>query len=206
MLIPFYVRGRVLEVGCGNGAMLRLLRSLGWNDLYGIEVDVEAADSARATGATILTARIEDGLREFPDEHFSVVVASMVMEHVDRPYEVIGEIARKIEPNGQLLLSTIDRDSLDAKIFGEFWTGFDFPRHMTYFRRSDISALLERDFDRLEWFHQDVPNDWISSASWRSDPLDRAILSASPLVRLASTAIALAGRATRVSIRARRKA
>lgn len=205
LLIPSYVAGgRLLDVGCGDGAMLRLLRELGWQDLHGIEPGPEAARVARSTGASVLSAGIEDAIDGFPDAHFDAIVASMVMEHLEQPYAVVAQLARKLRPGGELLLSTVDRGSVDARFYGAYWAGFDFPRHMTYFRRRDIEALVAPYFSDVEWFHQVAPIDWVRSASWRASPVDRLLLRARLLLLPLSTICALAGRATRVSLRGRR--
>ncbi|MDP9320011.1 MAG: class I SAM-dependent methyltransferase [Chloroflexota bacterium] len=205
-LIPAYVPGgRVMDIGCGSGGMLRLLQALGWTDLHGIEPDPAAAAIARSTGADVRQGAVEDVLPVYPDGHFDAIVASMVIEHVADPYAVMREIARTLRPGGELLLSTVTRDSMDAAFFGEYWAGFDFPRHMTFFRNEDIAALFAERFDRIQRFPQLGPIDWVRSASWRSRPIDRLITRLGRRVMLGpAIAAALAGRSTRVSLRARR--
>ncbi len=194
-----------MDIGCGSGGMLRLLQALGWTDLHGIEPDPAAAAIARSTGADVRQGAVEDVLPVYPDGHFDAIVASMVIEHVADPYAVMREIARTLRPGGELLLSTVTRDSMDAAFFGEYWAGFDFPRHMTFFRNEDIAALFAERFDRIQRFPQLGPIDWVRSASWRSRPIDRLITRLGRRVMLGpAIAAALAGRSTRVSLRARR--
>jgi SAM-dependent methyltransferase len=207
LLIPAYVRGgRLLDVGCGNGTMLGLLKQLGWDDLHGIEPDPDAAAVARGTGADVTVGAVEDVLPEYADASFDVILTSMVVEHLADPYAVLREIARKLKPGGQLLLSTVTRDSPDAAFFGPYWSGFDFPRHMIYFRDVDIGALFAPDFDRVERFAQAAPVDWIRSAEARGRPIDRILMRLGRrALLLPSIASALLGSATRVSFRARRR-
>lgn len=205
-LIPEYrPSGRVLDVGCGHGEMLRVLRVLGWRDLHGIETDAEAAARARDTGADVRDGPVEDVLPQYPDHHFDAVIASMVVEHLAEPYPVVRLISRKLKPGGELLLSTISRDSVDAAFFGRYWAGFDFPRHMVYFRREDIEVLLAEELEEPEWFPQVAPIDWVRSAMWRGSWADRILASAGARAWIVPCAVfALLGRSGRISLRARR--
>lgn len=205
-LIPAYVEGgAVLDIGCGGGTMLRTLGSLGWSDLHGIEPDPEAAARASVGGAKVRSGAVEDVLDQYPDASFDAIIASMVVEHLSDPFGVIREVARKLRPGGELLLSTIRRGSLDQIAFGKYWAGFDFPRHMVYFRNEDILAMLSKDFERPEVFAQAAPIDWVRSASWRRGAVDGLAVRAGRRGWLIpSVALAVVGRSTRVSLRCRR--
>lgn len=207
-LIPAYIaNGRVLDIGCGSGGMLSQLRLLGWKDLHGIEPDPEAAELARSTGADVQCGTVEDVLPRYPDGHFDAIIASMVVEHVADPFAVVRSVARKLKPGGEFLVSTVTRDSAQAAFFGRYWAGFDFPRHMVYFRNADIVAMLADDFESVEWFNQIAPIDWIRSSTWRGRPMDLVMARMGRWGWLTpSVVVAVAGRSTRISIRSRRKA
>ena len=206
-LVPAYVAGgRVLDIGCGNGALLAFLRTLGWTRLDGIEPDPDAALIARRTGANVRAGAVEDLIPSYPDASFDAVIASMLIEHVSQPYAVMREIARVLRPGGEMLLSTVTRDAVDARVFGPYWAGFDFPRHMTYFRNEDIGALFATDFERLERFAQAAPIDWARSLSWRGRPIDRALAKLGRRGWIVPAVVAaLADASSRVSFRARRR-
>ena len=115
-------------------------------------------------------------------------------------------VAAKLKPGGQFLFSTISRDSLDARIFGAHWAGFDFPRHMVHFRIQDIRDMLAGAFENVECFHQNAPVDFVRSATWRNRPIDRVLgaLAKSPLGKPLGGVLARLGMTTRVSFRCRR--
>ena len=53
MLFPAWRgRGRLLDVGCGNGSYLSLMRTLGW-DVAGVDVDPQAVAVCRARGLSV---------------------------------------------------------------------------------------------------------------------------------------------------------
>lgn len=90
--------GRLLDVGCGTGALVREARSAG-HDAIGVEPDPEMASLAsRALGRDVAVA----GLPDLPhaDDGFDAVVASFVLNHVDDPRAGARELARVAAPGG----------------------------------------------------------------------------------------------------------
>jgi 2-polyprenyl-3-methyl-5-hydroxy-6-metoxy-1,4-benzoquinol methylase len=160
--------GRLLELGCASGAKLASLRDAGWEHLYGIELSREAAAKAQSLGFDVRCGLVEEALEEFPDDHFDVVLSSMVVEHLLNPFSVFKQIARKMKPGGQFLFSTIVRDSIDAALYGKYWAGFDFPRHMVFFTLYDLREATAESFKELQWVHQVAPIDYVRSSSWRT--------------------------------------
>lgn len=211
-LLPRFVpEGRLLEVGCGSGARLRTLRQYGWQRVEGIELVPAAAAEARAHGDVVHCGPLEQILESYDDATFDVIVSSMVMEHLTDPFGVVRRIAAKLKPGGQFLFSTICRDGLDAKLYGRYWSGLDLPRHMVHFRRADLNAMLEGSFERIEYFHQVAPIDFVRAAAWRkaNGPrrlLDRFVLGAGESKLAVTIVLALAwlGLTSRVSCRCQR--
>jgi 2-polyprenyl-3-methyl-5-hydroxy-6-metoxy-1,4-benzoquinol methylase len=208
----FVAGGRLLEIGCANGSRLAELRKLGWSDLRGVELVEQAAELARNQGFAVTTGRIEDHLAALPDASLDVVVCSMVLEHLSNPFEIVALAAGKLKPGGQFLFSTIVSDSLDARIYGRYFAGFDFPRHLVHFSKGDLLKLVEPYFHRLECFHQNAPIDYVRSSSWRLEHgdgafFDRAVLrfGNSRAASLLGLLLALTGLTCRVSFRCRKR-
>jgi SAM-dependent methyltransferase len=213
-LIPQYVpEGKLLEIGCAAGNQLLFFRQIGWEHLYGVELVADVAEIARARGFSVESGPIETVLDNYPDEHFDVVFSTMTLEHMYDPFQVVRNIARKLKPGGQFLFSTIVRGSLDEKRYGKYWLHYDFPRHMVYFRKTDLYEMLEDRFEQIECFHQGAPQDFIWGATWRyerdgkSDFIDQIILRLDRCHRaqLINMYLAWLGLTSRVSFRCRRK-
>jgi SAM-dependent methyltransferase len=172
-LVPRFVPGgQLLEIGCGNGESLKRLRDLGWENLQGIELSEAAARIASRAGFTVKTATIESALETYPDSSFDAIVAEMVLEHLIEPFRVVRQVARKLKPGGEFLLSTVIRDSLDGRIFGPYGVCYDFPRHMVFFRKRDINDMLQSDFDQIRSWHQSTPIDFQRPARLRAARFD----------------------------------
>ncbi len=131
--------GRVLDVGCGNGARLARLRRLGW-EVIGQEVDASAAEVARrAHGITVHVGPLES--LELPAGGFDAVTMNHVIEHVRQPVALLAETWRLVAPGGRLVCVTPNVTSLGARVFGRHWYGLDPPRHLHLFSRRTLGTL-----------------------------------------------------------------
>jgi SAM-dependent methyltransferase len=155
---------------------------------------------------------VEDTIERFADRSLDVVISSMVLEHLRDPFAAVRSLAVKLKPKGQFLFSTIVRDSTDAKLYGRYWAGFDFPRHMVFFTRTDIIRMLEPWFDSIILLHQVAPIDFVRGSMWRRDHgegtlVDSVVLTTGDSLpfRLLNLLFAYVGRTTRVSVSCRRK-
>lgn len=91
-LIP---RGsRVLDLGCGPGDLLaELIERRGCRG-QGVEVSTEAFHACVARGIPVVQADLDDGLPDFDDGAFDVVVLSQTLQATRRPVPVLREMMR----------------------------------------------------------------------------------------------------------------
>jgi methionine biosynthesis protein MetW len=85
---------RVLDLGCGDGALLEeLIRR---RDCFGqgVEKSPEAFHACVARGIPVVAADIDRGLPDFTDASFDVVVLSLTLQTVHRPALVLREMMR----------------------------------------------------------------------------------------------------------------
>jgi SAM-dependent methyltransferase len=201
----FRAGGALLEIGCGAGDRLVMLRDRGWTRLTGIDVVAAAAETARSRGLEVLHGNAHDQLVQIPDASLDVVIASMVLEHLPSPFAVVDLLARKLKPGGEFLFSTVARDSLDATLYGAYWAGYDFPRHLVFFTRADIRRMVADQFVGLEEFSQNAPIDFVRASTWRAPEGrldDRLVVAAPPrALRVLGGCVAWLGRSTRASFR-----
>jgi len=105
-ILRYVGRGkRVLDVGCATGYLAERFVEND-NDVYGNEVDSEAAMEARKHCKDVLVADIET-LKElpYPEKFFDTVICADVLEHLKRPDQVLHMLKRYLKPEGLLIVS-----------------------------------------------------------------------------------------------------
>ena len=85
---------RVLDLGCGDGEFLELLRRERDAEVTGIEIDAGNITAAIARGLNIIEQDLDGGLANFPDQSFDVVVMAHALQAVHFPDRVLEEMLR----------------------------------------------------------------------------------------------------------------
>jgi methionine biosynthesis protein MetW len=85
---------RVLDIGCGDGALLAHLTAEKGADARGIEIDMAAATHAVAAGLAVIQGDADNDLAFYPDGAFDYVVLSRTLQAVERPREVLRQMLR----------------------------------------------------------------------------------------------------------------
>lgn len=142
--------GRLLDVGCGNGARLAQFRALGW-DVYGQDVDPAATAYAREMfGLDVRLGRLED--TAFEHGFFDCVTLNHVIEHVHDPVGMLRECRGLLKPGGLLVVVTPNANSFASKYFGRFWRGLEPPRHIHLFSPGTLGAVaVKAGFEVRDW-------------------------------------------------------
>lgn len=207
LLIPKFIEnGKLLELGCASGQRLQIYKKIGWKNLFGVELSETAAQSAREKGFNVACDKIENALNIFPNEHFDVIVTAMVLEHLVNPFETMSLLNKKLKPGGQLLFSTITRDSYDFGYYGNYWGGFDFPRHLVYFSKKEIVEMLGNSFEKPTLYYHFAPQDFLRSSTWKLQHgkekklFDKFIVKNSLFRSIVNMYFVIKKKATRVSV------
>ena len=85
---------KILDLGCGDGSLLALLRKE--KNVYGsgIEISQEKILDCVSSGVPVVQGNLNNGLKEFPDKSFDYVVLSQTLQAVERPDQLLEEMMR----------------------------------------------------------------------------------------------------------------
>ncbi|WP_043833361.1 methionine biosynthesis protein MetW [Muricoccus aerilatus] len=85
---------KVLDIGCGDGALIEYLTREKGADARGIEIDMAEATRAVAAGLAVIHGDADADLAQYPDGAFDYVVLSRTLQAVERPREVLRQMLR----------------------------------------------------------------------------------------------------------------
>jgi SAM-dependent methyltransferase len=136
-------KGRLLDIGCGNGNFLAGLKSYSGWELFGIEPN----QNTITLDQELLSLNIKNSTLEeagFQSNFFDVITLWDVFEHLRDPSSSLHEIHRILKPNGILIMRIPNGNSWEAKIFNSYWAGLDPPRHLYVFTPKLIKLILHK--------------------------------------------------------------
>ncbi len=139
---------RVLEVGCSAGHVTEQLVSRG-NRVVGVEVDVEAAESARQVADRVWVHDLDSSpLSAVETETFDVIALGDVLEHFRDPAATLRDLVTMLEPDGRLVISVPHVGFIDVRLMllqGR-WVyeevGLLDRTHLRWFTRESLRELL----------------------------------------------------------------
>ena len=85
---------RVLDLGCGDGAMLAHLQATRGCTGYGVEIDDAKVQACLKRGVNVLQLNLEDGLNMFGDGSFDMVLQIDTLQHLRNAETMLRETAR----------------------------------------------------------------------------------------------------------------
>jgi 2-polyprenyl-3-methyl-5-hydroxy-6-metoxy-1,4-benzoquinol methylase len=191
---------KVLDIGCGGGLFLSLLKKAG-AEVIGIELSDSRAQYAKTKhGLEINKYPIEsDFWQKGYTNYFDVITLWDVIEHVNYPFEALQSAANVLKKGGFLLIDTPCRDSFYHQ-FGEFTyhlSGGRYPTflnamysshlfgHKQIFSTNEMKELFESvgvEVIELHKFHElSFPYEFYLKKLFKSETIVRLLL---PLVRV----------------------
>lgn len=85
---------RVLDIGCGDGTLLKLLSKNKNIDARGLELDQSGVNACVAQGLSVMQGNADTDLSYYPDNAFDYVILSKTIQATQRPDLVVKEMLR----------------------------------------------------------------------------------------------------------------
>jgi SAM-dependent methyltransferase len=169
--------GTLLDIGCGGGLFLGLMRARGFQVM-----GLDSAPAAAGIAWHRQQAPAVCGVLErppFPPQSFAAITMFHVLEHVHDPRVYLSAARQLLAPGGRLVVQVPNAACWQFRLLGRAWNGVDVPRHLYDFRDRDLERLLEScglQVVRRKYFSlRDNPAGLASSLAPWLDPMARRI-------------------------------
>ena len=146
---------RVLDLACGPGVFLELLKEAGIQ-AKGVDRNEEIVKKARLKNLDVIQTDIFDYL-EKSEERYDGVFCSHILEHIsfDRVVQLIELIAKRLDPGGVVVFVLPNPGSIRLHLFG-FWRD---PEHVRFYTGNLIASVCQHYGLGIEYSNEEeMPN------------------------------------------------
>jgi methionine biosynthesis protein MetW len=145
------IRGRFLEIGCGTGGTLELLKQRGAVYTAGVDINAESIKMATDRGLdSAIVADIEKDELPYREKEFDCIILADVLEHLYDPWNTLKKMTYYLADDGYILISLPNikyYKVIRRLIFHDEWTYSDAgildSTHIRFFTLREIYRILE---------------------------------------------------------------
>lgn len=147
-------RINVLDIGCGWGSLLDTLFRALPEPLrtrcvpHGVEISAQLSrisdEKLRALGGRCIHAPSPEGLAQFTEGYFDVIVMASYLEHEVNPLPVLQQCRDRLKPGGSIIIKVPNFNCINRVARGARWCGFRWPDHVNYFTPATLVAIAHQ--------------------------------------------------------------
>jgi SAM-dependent methyltransferase len=154
------VRGRLLDVGCGNGRFLRHAKEQGF-EVWGIDFDKKSVENVKRNLGidTVFPMSLEEFYEYAKEKNlkFDVITFFEVLEHQDKPREFLEMVRGLLKEGGYIAGSVPNRESMFIELIRYNHADYP-PHHFLRFSKSSLEKTLNfSGFKDVEVYKLDFP-------------------------------------------------
>lgn len=132
---------RLLDFGCGDGALLRVARTFGMAPI-GVDMSASRSEDARREGLVILPDL--DALSGSDPAPFDAIVLSQVLEHLSDPAALLDSLRARLKPGGVLFVAVPNTDGVEVPRDFHQFTLVQPVEHINAFTPASLRAIMAR--------------------------------------------------------------
>lgn len=139
----------IVDVGAGEVSRLGKLKEAFGGNVEAIAFDIQfepnIEEEAKKVGVKLVHGNVETDVDALRDEGHDLIIMRQLLEHLRDPQLAVSNLARKLSPNGLIIIDTPNRGGLDYLLFRKkYWGGYHVPRHFHLFDQPSLVKLIER--------------------------------------------------------------
>ena len=169
---------RVLDIGCGDGALMDILQTVNNCDARGMEIDAELVERCVARGLSVVQGDADRDLADYPDKAFDYTIMSQTLQTAERPDLMLDELLRVGAKAFVSFPNFAHWRTRSALMFGgRMPVTRALP--VTWYETENIHHVTVRDFRELlalknvqeeaSWFFTDQRQIGAPGANWRAE-------------------------------------
>lgn len=136
-------KGRILDVGCSSGILLRILQEKGYS-VWGVEANRDAyLTTQKSLKGRVVHGTLKQSLEKLPKE-FDCIIYNHVLEHIEDPRAELEGALTLLKSGGVLIVGIPTRDNWIAKLRNERWESLMPGEHIWHFRTIDMITILKQ--------------------------------------------------------------
>ncbi len=170
----------ILDVGCGLGKVLHMLRMEGYKKLHGIDMDSSKIDVLQKVCAengiqeisvaliNMNSEKVLDAIRqEFKHNVFDVILLHDTIEHIPDPRATLHTINSLLAPGGAILFTGMpDVNSLSAQFEAATYGDYNKFTHCNFFTKEGIAAFAHEEGFKVIFLHDNNSGPNIPNINW----------------------------------------
>jgi 2-polyprenyl-3-methyl-5-hydroxy-6-metoxy-1,4-benzoquinol methylase len=136
---------RIIDIGCGQGNDLEVLRESGYSNLFGIEMDGVSIEKCKEKGLDVFEGTFSQWIHS-PLSKFNggrtCILLSNVIEHITNVGYFFEEINSFLKSGDYLIIMVPNARALSAILLGRYWGIWLVPVHPHHFSKTSLRSLL----------------------------------------------------------------
>jgi len=140
---------KILDVGCGAGAMANEVKRKLNAETWGIELIEPAGKAASEKLDKVFIGKVEEEYIKLPDNYFDSIIFADVLEHLIDPYNLLANIKSKLKDSGEIIASIPNINYwglIQCLLMGDFTyqdNGILDRTHLRFFTKKTITDMFE---------------------------------------------------------------